>query len=61
MDESNEIGSDLAFNEGFQAKTICDNPYWIEFQKPSKRGHEDELNARKFVDGYVSKIGANND
>lgn len=45
-----------AFQLGYNATTICDNPFWIEYPKPSKKSFEDELNARAFVDGYVQKI-----
>ncbi len=42
------------FELGFHAATICDNPFWKEYPKPSSCGHDDELAARAFVDGYVA-------
>lgn len=44
------------FQLGLNAETIFDNPFWIEYPKPSKKGPEDERQARAFVDGHVEKL-----
>ena len=53
-----------AFEEGFRAACISgdwpDNPYWPEYPNRSKRGEQDETNARFFVDGVVAGIRAVN-
>lgn len=45
-----------AYQEGFAAKSIFDNPYWLEYPNPSKRGLDDERNGRMFVDGYCAAV-----
>lgn len=48
--------SDEAYALGYKAASIFDNPYWREYPKPSSKGQQDEINGRKFVDGYVDKL-----
>lgn len=45
-----------AYDEGFGADSLESNPYWVEYPRPSKIGDIDEIAARWFVDGYVSKL-----
>lgn len=44
------------YEEGQAAKSIFENPYWKEWPKPAAGGQQEEENARRFVDGYYSKL-----
>lgn len=48
--------SDGAYQLGFEAKSVFDNPYWSEYPSKSKLGYADECNARIWVDGYVAAL-----
>ncbi len=39
------------FDEGFNAKSIVDNPYWKKYPNPVTV--DEECKARFFVDGWV--------
>jgi hypothetical protein len=53
-----EVCAKLAYEQGLVAKSIFDNPYWVNWPKPSKLGEADEIAARKWVDGWFSKVRA---
>ena len=53
LDDSPALNN-TAYEEGMEAKSILDNPYWREWPKPSDKN--DELKARLFVDGYVAAL-----
>lgn len=44
----------IAFNEGYNTKTIYDNPYWKNYPK-NDCSEEEQSMARAFVDGYAQK------
>jgi len=37
-------------------RSILENPYWIEWPKPSKNGLDDEIAARLWVDVWVKEL-----
>ncbi len=45
------------YNEGWMAKSILDNPYWLCYPKDSTS--DDESKARHWVDGYFDKVREN--
>lgn len=44
-----------AFEQGRKAERASDNPYWKEYPNRAKT-EDEEINARRWVDGYVFKI-----
>jgi hypothetical protein len=42
-----------AFQEGYNAQTLYDCPYWKNY--PKETTEEDKVNAYKFVDGHAQK------
>lgn len=47
-----------AYEEGRQALSILDNPYWPEYPNHSKLGPEEEVRARQFVEGWCARVRA---
>lgn len=45
-----------AGKQGFEASSILENPYWVNYPNPAIGGAIEECAARQFVDGYIEKL-----
>lgn len=46
----------IAFQQGYEANSIYQNPYWKNYPVEKGVSKEEQLDARVWVDGYVQKI-----
>lgn len=61
LERANAMNTTKAFEEGYNAKSAYENPYWKEYPVRAKTPEEEVL-ARVWVDGFVFRIiqGTNN-
>ncbi len=55
------VGQDIkpearaAYQLGLLSKSVWDNPFWVEYPKPSAKGDLDEDLGRFFVSGWLAR------